>query len=163
MERLKHKLDPIYDKKSKLLILGTFPSPKSREINFYYTHPQNRFWKVLGNILNIEIPKDNGSRIKILYKYNIAIWDVIRECDISGSKDSSIRNVIPNDIVSLINKTNIKYIVTTGNKAYELYNKYLYSKTKIEAIKLPSTSPANARMNVEKLTKEYSIIKDLIG
>lgn len=152
---VEHPLEPIYDNNSKILILGTMPSIKSRELKFYYAHPQNRFWKVLEKVFKTKII----DKKEFLHKNNIALWDVVASCEIRGSSDSSIKNVIPNDIKSLIEKTNIKYIFTTGKTAYSLYNKYLYEKTKIEAILLPSPSPANCKMKLEELVKEYEIIK----
>lgn len=152
---VKHTLKPIYNRNSKVLILGTMPSVKSRELGMYYAHPQNRFWPVLKKVFNIEIiDKEN-----FLLEHSIALWDVIASCEIKGSSDNSIKNVIPNDVLSLIKKTEIKHIFTTGKIAYNLYNKYLYELTKIEAICLPSPSSANAKVNLEDLVKEYNIIK----
>ncbi len=155
---VEHTLKPIYDKNSKVLILGTMPSIKSRELNFYYAHPQNRFWRVLEKVFNIKII----DKEKFLLDYNIALWDVISSCEIKGSSDSSIKNVIPNDINSLIKKTNIKYIFTTGKTAYNLYNKYLYESTRINAICLPSPSPANAKMSFLELEDKYNKIKEML-
>jgi len=152
---VEHTLKPIYDNNSEVLILGTMPSVKSRELCFYYAHPQNRFWRVLELVFDQEI-KDKE---KFLLNNNIALWDVIASCDIKGSSDSSIKNVIPNDIKSLINKTKIKYIFCTGKTSYNLYNKYVYESTRIKAFCLPSPSPANCRIKVEEMIKEYSKIK----
>lgn len=152
---VKHTIKPIYDNNSKILILGTMPSIKSREEGFYYAHPQNRFWKVLENIFNTKII----NKEEFLINNNLALWDVIKSCDIKGSSDRSIKNVIPNDIKSLINKTKLKYIFCTGKTAYNLYNKYVYESTKIEAICLPSPSPANCRVTMDEVIKRYSIIK----
>ena len=151
-----HPLKPIFNKHSKVLILGTMPSVISRELKSYYAHPQNRFWAILEKLFNCKI--DNKE--KFLLDKKIALWDVIASCDIVGSSDNTIKNVIPNDIVSLISKSRIKYVFTTGTKAYKLYNKFVYSKTKIEAICLPSPSPANAKMNLSALIEKYKIIKD---
>ena len=153
---VEHTLKPIYNIDSKILILGTMPSVKSRELGMYYAHPQNRFWLVLEKLFNKEIL----DKEKFLLENHIALWDVIKTCEIKGSSDSSIRNVIPNDIKCLIEKTNIKYIFTTGKTAYNLYNKYLLEKTKIEAICLPSPSSANAKLSVDDLVKAYSVIKE---
>ena len=158
MKKIIHPIKPIYNNNSKILILGSFPSEKSREKGFYYAHPQNRFWRVLENIFNEEII----SRETFLSKYNIALWDVIKSCKIKGSSDTSITDVEVNDINELINNSNIKHIFTTGSKAYNLYNKYLFKKTNIKAISLPSTSPANAVKNLNDLTNEYKIIKDYL-
>lgn len=155
---IKHPLKPIYNKSSKILILGTMPSVKSREYGFYYAHPQNRFWKILEIVFDAKII----NKEEFLFNNNIALWDVIKSCDIEGSSDSSIKNVIPNDIKSLINKTKIKYIFCTGKTAYNLYNKYIYKSIKIKAICLPSPSPANCKITMDEMIKEYTIIKNCL-
>ena len=158
-----HNIKPIYNKNSKILILGTIPSPKSREYSIYYGHIQNRFWKVMSFILDYKLVIDtNNKKIDMLNKYNIALWDVLYSCEIEGASDNTIKNPVPNDIKSLIDKTNIKYIFTTGMKAYELYNKYCFNKTNIEAVSLPSTSPVNFRYSFERLCAEYKIILNYI-
>lgn len=157
-----HELKPIYNKDSKILILGSIPSVKSRELKFYYANPQNRFWKVLSCVLNEEIKDDIDSKKAILCKYNIALWDVLAKCRINLSSDSSIKDVEVNDINLLITNSNITTIFTTGKKAYDLYMKYCYPKTNIEAYYLPSTSSANANMSLDKLIEEYKIILTFI-
>ena len=152
---VEHTLKPIYNHNSKVLILGTIPSVKSRELLFYYAHPQNRFWIVLESVFETKII----NKEEFLLDNNIALWDVIASCDIIGSSDSSIKNVEPNDIKSLVDKTKIKYIFCTGKTSYNLYNRYIYPTTKIEATYLPSTSPANAKTKLDELVKFYSIIK----
>ena len=154
-----HNFDPVYDKKSRVLILGSFPSVKSREIAFYYGHPQNRFWKVLGSVFNEEVPKDIEGKKNFLLKHHIALWDVIKSCDIVGSSDSSISNVVINDLELIFKIANIEKVFVNGTKAYELYMKYGYEKYKKEAIKLPSTSPANAVYSLDKLKEKWKIIK----
>ena len=157
-----HKLKPIYDKNSKVLILGSIPSQKSRELGFYYAHPKNRFWSTLANIYNEDIPNTIEEKTNFLIKHYIALFDVLAECDIKSSNDQSIKDPIPNDLIPIINHSNIKTIFTAGKKAYELYQKYCYPKTKINAIYLPSTSPANCPKGIkEKLIKEYSKIKEM--
>ncbi len=152
-----HTLAPIYDKNSKVLILGSMPSVKSREYGFYYAHPKNRFWNTLSKVYNEEIT----DKIKFLKKHNIALFDVIKSCEINGSSDSSIKNVIPNDLKPILNNSNIKIIFTTGKKAFDLYNKYIFKETNIKAILLPSTSPANSPKGIEeKLFNEYKKIKE---
>ncbi len=146
-----HTFEPIYNKNSKILILGTMPSVKSREVNFYYGHPQNRFWKVISNITNSELPKTKKEKIKLLLDNNIAIWDVLKSCDIIGSDDNSIKNPIPNDFTDILSSTNITRIFTNGKKADALYKKYCLNITNIESVCLPSTSPANAVWNTDKL------------
>lgn len=157
--KVTHKLEPIYDENSKVLILGTIPSIKSREIGFYYSHPQNRFWKVLAIIFNEKIPNTIEEKKDFLLRNNIALWDTIKSCNITSSSDSSITNIKVNDISKLLKKTKINKIFTTGKKAYEIYIKEIQKKTNIEAVYLPSTSPANATFTLEKLIKEYNKIK----
>ena len=154
-----HNFDPVYDKKSRVLILGSFPSVKSREIAFYYGHPQNRFWKVLGSVFNEEVPKDIEGKKSFLLKHHIALWDVIKSCDIVGSSDSKISNVVINDLNLIFQEANIEKVFINGTKAYELYMKYGYEKYQREAIKLPSTSPANAVYSLDKLKEKWEIIK----
>ena len=151
MQVVKHTLSPIYDKNSKVLILGTMPSPKSREVGFYYGHPQNRFWKVLADIFNEESLTRVEDKITFLHQHQLALWDVLQSCEILGADDSSIKNPIPNDFTFLLQEANIKAIFTTGKKATDLYMKYCYPDTHVEAVKLPSTSPANAAFSLEKL------------
>lgn len=152
---IRHTFSPIYDANSSILILGSLPSVKSREEGFYYGHPQNRFWKVIAHILEENVPQTIEEKKDLLLTNNIAIWDVIESCDIVGSSDSSIKNVIVNDFSGLLSNSQIKSIYTNGNKAYELYNRYAVEKTGMEAIKLPSTSPANAAYNFDKLCEVW--------
>ena len=153
--KVTHNLKPIYDNSSKVLILGSFPSVKSREICSYYAHPQNRFWKILSILYEEEIDDKEA----FLLRHHIALWDVIASCDIIGSSDTSIKNVKVNDISIILKKAPIKKIFTTGKKAYDLYNKYLRKELGIEAIYLPSPSPANAVMSLNELVSEYKKIK----
>lgn len=156
-----HPLKPIYNSNSKVLILGTMPSVKSREVGFYYGHPKNRFWKTLSLVFDEEIGESIEERTNFLLNHNIALFDVLKSCDILSSSDTSIKNPIPNDLLPIINSSKIEYIFTTGKKAYELYMKYCYKKTNIEAICLPSPSPANCPKGIEeKLFNEYSQIKN---
>lgn len=158
--KVNHTINPVYDKSSRVLILGSMPSTKSREVGFYYSHPKNRFWKTLGKVYNEEIGDTKEDRIKFLKRHHIALFDVLKSCDISASSDSTIKNPIPNDLIPIIKESNIKAIFTTGRKAYELYQKYCYKDTNIEAIPLPSTSPANCKKGIEeKLVSSYSQIK----
>lgn len=159
MENVKHEIPPIYDKNSKILVLGSFPSVKSRENQFFYHHPQNRFWKVLSSVVGVDTPISIEEKKKFLLDNNIALWDVIASCDIEGSSDSSIKNVVANDLNKIIDKCNIKQIFCNGGKSYELYKKYCEKNTNLKAIKLPSTSPANARFSLKKLIEEWQIIK----
>lgn len=158
-----HSLEPIYNSESIVLILGTMPSVKSREEGFYYANPKNRFWTTLSRVYNKEIGDTQQEKIDFLLTNNIALYDVLKSCDISSSSDSSIKNPIPNNLLPIINSSKIKYIFTTGKKAYDLYMKYCFKETKIKAILLPSPSPANCPKGIEeKLFNEYSKIKDVI-
>jgi len=152
---LVHTFEPIYDKDSEILILGSFPSVKSRENNFYYGHPQNRFWKVMASVLECKVPETTDEKRKMLTDNHIAIWDVIASCSIQGSSDVSIKDVKVNDLDMILKNSKVKRIFVNGAKAYELYHKYGEPKTGIKAVKLPSTSPANAAFSVERLTKEW--------
>ncbi len=148
-----HPFKPVFDNNSNILILGSFPSVKSREINFYYGHSQNRFWKILENIYNEKINNNIEKKKEFLLKNNIALWDVIKTCEITGSSDSSIKNAIPNDIEDLITKTNIEIIFCNGNTSYNLFIKYFKDKITVPVICLPSSSPANAKFSLDDLTK----------
>lgn len=158
--RVNHTLEPVYDKNSKVLILGSMPSVKSREIGFYYGHPQNRFWKTLAKVYQEEIGLSKEERKDFLIQHHIALFDVLKSCEISGSSDSSIADPIPNDLSVILNTANIQAIFTTGKKAYQLYQKYCYPKTRRKAICLPSTSPANCPKGIEEnLFETYGQIK----
>lgn len=159
MNRVIHPIPPLYDESSRLLILGSFPSVKSREAQFFYHHPQNRFWKVISTIYQVPLPTTIEEKRQMLLNLNIAVWDVIQSCEITGSADSSIKNVVANDLSVILNNARIKKIVTNGDTAYRLYMKYIYPKTGMEAVKVPSTSPANAACSLECLVKAWSIIK----
>ena len=154
-----HEFPPIYDKKSRILILGTFPSVKSREQQFYYGHPQNRFWKVLAALTNSPVPCAIPDKKALLLKNRIAVWDVIQSCEIIGSSDTSIRNVVPADIPHILNCSAIHSIYGNGKKACQLYDKYILSRTGMPIHPLPSTSPANAAFSLERLIQSWSCIK----
>ena len=159
--KVNHTLEPIYDEYSKVLILGSMPSVVSRNIGFYYAHPRNRFWSVLSKVYNEEITDNINDKINFLHKHHIALYDVLKSCDIKSSQDSSIKNVKVNDLSKILKHSQIKVVFTTGKTAYNLYNKYTFPKTKISAIYLPSTSPANTRKGIDELLeKEYSKIKE---
>ena len=154
-EHVKHEFEPVYNRDSRILILGTLPSVKSREQNFYYGHKQNRFWKVMAAVCEEPVPSDFNDKKTFLLRNHIAVWDVISECDIIGSSDSSIRNVVPADLNKLLDQTAVQGIFANGATAYKLYMKYSYSLTGRDIIKLPSTSPANAAFSLERLIKEW--------
>jgi hypoxanthine-DNA glycosylase len=154
-----HTLKPVYDKNSKILILGTIPSVKSREYGFYYAHPQNRFWRVISEVLNKQLPVTNKEKEDFLIKNKIALWDVLKCCYINNSDDNSIKKPVENDINEILLNTDIKAVFTTGNKATTLYKRHCFNKTKFSSIYLPSTSPANCgRYKYEDLVSEYKII-----
>lgn len=154
-KRQVHEFEPVYNKESEILILGTFPSVKSREEGFYYGHKQNRFWKVIAGVYGCELPLTIPDKKKMLLKHNIAIWDVIKSCDITGSSDSSIKNVVINDLSEVLDKCSIRAIYANGAKAKSLYDKYAKETYQREIIGLPSTSPANAAFSLEKLIQIY--------
>lgn len=158
-EHIFHPISPVWDENSKVLILGSFPSVKSRENGFFYGHKQNRFWKVLAAVFDRNVPETIEEKKRLLLQNGVALWDVIASCDITGSADSSIKNAKPNDILPIIMKSKITAVFVNGNTAAKLYEKYLFSETKIKAIVLPSTSPANARFTLEMLTEKWSVIK----
>ena len=160
MEHVQQMLEPIYNENSKILILGTFPSVKSRETEFYYGNPQNRFWKVIANITGCNKYDTVDEKKKMLIDNNIALWDTIESCDIEGSSDSSITNVVPADLSIILNNSCVNRIYVNGDKAFKLYNKYLLKTTGIEAVKLPSTIPANARFTLDKLIHAWQVIKE---
>ena len=155
-----HTIPPLYNKDSRVLILGSFPSVKSREQMFFYGHPRNRFWTVVSTLLKVEEPVTVDEKKAVLLNSHIALWDVIASCDIYGSSDSSIKNAVPNDIGFIIKNSKIKRIFTNGATADKLYKKYILPATGIEAVRLPSTSPANAAKSVDELVKEWAITVD---
>ena len=152
---ISHTFLPVFDENSELLILGSFPSVKSREQGFYYGHPQNRFWKVLAAVCHCEVPQTIEEKKSLLLIHHIAIWDVIDSCDINGSSDSSIKNVVPADIAGILQKTKITRIFANGKTAGNLYQKFSEESTGIKATVLPSTSPANAVFSLEKLIQVW--------
>ena len=157
-EHIVHSFEPVYDKASEILILGTLPSVKSRENNFYYGHKQNRFWKVLATLLKEPVPDTIEEKKAMLLVHRIALWDVIQSCDIKGSSDSSIKNVQPTDIGMILEKKNVTQIYANGNKAGQLYKRYQFPVTGIEATVLPSTSPANAAWSFDRLCEAWRVI-----
>ena len=157
-EHVKHSFEPVYDDNSKILILGSLPSVKSREQGFYYGHPQNRFWKVLARLLEWEEPQSIEEKKDMLLKNRIAIWDVLESCDIQGSSDSSIKNPVAADIPGLLEKIKIEKIYVNGTTAGKYYKKYLLPLTGTEAVVLQSTSPLNCRYNLDKLADNWKVI-----
>ncbi|MGN0115537.1 MAG: DNA-deoxyinosine glycosylase [Acutalibacteraceae bacterium] len=151
-----HNIEPIYDNRSKILILGSFPSVRSREQQFYYAHAQNRFWRVISAVFEQDTPKSVDKKRAFLLDNGIALWDCIKCCEINGSSDASIKNAKPNDIGMILRSCDIKAVFTNGKTSYNIYNKLILPKTNFEAVCLPSTSPANAAYSLERLTNEWS-------
>ena len=156
---LKHPIPPLYDENSKVLILGSFPSVKSREQMFFYGHPQNRFWKVISKVMCENTPITIEEKAEFLHGNHIALWDVIASCDITGSSDSTIKNVVANDLTKILENANIKQIFVNGKTAEKYYNKYIRTTINRDAVCLPSTSPANASFSIERLIEKWGIIK----
>lgn len=154
-----HEFGPVYDADCEILILGSIPSPKSREMAFYYGHPQNRFWKVLAAVFGEKVPESIEEKKQLVLSHHIALWDALEACDICGASDSSIKNPVPADIPMLLKKTRIRRIYATGTVAYKFYQKYNFPRTGIEAVKLPSTSPANCAFSFERLVEAYKVIR----
>lgn len=157
-----HKISPIFDQNSRILILGSFPSVKSRKSGFYYGHPQNRFWKLIAELAKAEAPQTISEKKEFLLTHGIALWDVIGSCDITGSSDASIKNVIPNNIPEIIlSKCCIRHIFLNGSTAGKLFNRY-FSRIEIPHTVLPSTSPANASFSFQALIEAWSVIGSYI-
>lgn len=150
-----HTFDPVFDKHSRIIILGTLPSVKSREQNFYYGHPQNRFWKVLAAITQSDVPQTIQEKQALLLRSHIAVWDVVQECDIIGSSDASIKNVTPTDLKRILAESDIKALFANGKTAAKLYDKLQKNSTGRQIITLPSTSPANAACSLEDLIVKW--------
>lgn len=160
---VEHPFEPIYDDKSKILILGSIPSVVSRQQGFYYMHPRNAFWRILSALCQRQsVPETIEEKTHMLLEHHIAIWDVMKSCSIKGSDDSSITNAVAADIPALLKKSQITHVFANGKKAAEQYNRQVLGKTGIEIFILPSTSPANAGMNFEAKLKEWSVILQYI-
>lgn len=150
-----HNIDPVWSPTSRILVLGSFPSVKSREAEFFYGHPQNRFWKVIASVCGEPVPATVPEKKVLLLNHDIALWDVIHSCTISGSSDSSIRDVVPNNIPDLLSRTSIQALFVNGRKAADLYARYLRDSVGMDAVYLPSTSPANAAWTLPRLEVEW--------
>lgn len=161
-----HPFKPIFDKNSKILILGSFPSVISRKFGFYYTNPQNRFWRVLAGVLSSPLPESTDEKIKFLLSHHIAIYDAAISCEIEGSSDAKMSKIVPINLKPLFKEANITQVYANGGKAYEICKKYLEDEiikaTKNEVIKLPSTSPANAKFSLERLVQEWTIVVEAL-
>lgn len=157
-----HPFAPLFDENSKVLVLGSFPSVKSREQAFFYGHPQNRYWKVIAAVLHESVPVTVGEKRALMLKHGIAMYDVIHECDIVGSSDASIRNAVASDLSPILRGRKLP-VFTNGNTARNLYQKYIFPVTGIETTGLPSTSPANAAWSVDRLIEAWSVVADALG
>ena len=155
---VRHTIDPVFDADSRVLMLGTMPSPKSRETGFYYGHPQNRFWKVMAALFDEPVPEGNDQKRDLALRHGVALWDVLSECTIEGASDGTIADCVPNNIGSILVKAPIRAVFCTGAKAAELYGKYCEPQTGVACTRLPSTSPANAAKSLEQLVEAYRII-----
>jgi len=155
-----HPIAPVWDARSRILILGSFPSVRSREVGFYYGHPQNRFWRVLAALWEEAVPQSREEKTAFLLRHRIALWDVIASCEIEGSADSSIRDVQPNDLTPILRGADIRCICTNGTTAEALFRRHLAAQTAgIPRLCLPSTSPANARVSLPALTERWQIVR----
>ena len=157
-ERVEHEFPPVYDKNSRVLILGTIPSPKSRERGFYYMYPQNRFWRMLCGVLGEEVPADIPGRRELCLRHGVALWDVLAECSIDGASDSSIKNAVPNRLELIFSSADIRAVFTTGKKAQALYERFFPDGMK--AVCLPSTSPANRTISEAEMLEKYRAIAE---
>ena len=157
-EQLIHPFPPLFDSESRVLILGSFPSVKSREARFFYGHPQNRFWKLIPRLFDAPVPQSIEEKKALILSCHLALWDTIQSCTITGSSDSSIRDAAPNDLRVILDNSRVERIFCNGAVSYNLYQKYSYPITKMKAQKLPSTSPANAAWSLDRLAAAWRII-----
>ena len=157
---LVHPFPPVYDAESEILILGSFPSVKSREIMFYYGHPQNRFWRVLTAVYNADVPQNTDEKTRFLLKHHIALWDVLASCEITGSADSSIKNAVPNDLSVILSRADIRRIYTNGKTSEKYYKRFSEEITGRGSVCLPSTSPANAVWSLDRLIGAWKVIAE---
>lgn len=158
--RVQHPIPPFYDERSEVLVLGSFPSPKSREQGFFYGHPQNRMWKVLARVFGEPVPTTVGRRKDFLARHHIAMWDVLASCEIRGASDASIAAETPNDIRPILQAAPIKAIYCAGGKAAQLYAKYVEPVVQRPCLRLPSTSAANASWSLDQLAQAWSVLRE---
>ncbi len=159
-QKLKHEFAPVYDEHSRILILGSFPSVKSREQQFFYGHPQNRFWRVIAGLTGSPVPRTVEEKKRMLLSHRIAVWDVIAECEIIGSSDSSIKNVVPTDLSQILDTAPIQEIYANGNTAKKLFQRFQQKACGRPVTGLPSTSPANAAYSLERLTEAWKCVTE---
>ncbi|MBQ9746519.1 MAG: DNA-deoxyinosine glycosylase [Clostridia bacterium] len=159
-ENVKHPIAPVFDENSRVLILGSFPSVKSREEMFFYGHPQNRFWRVLAAVFGEPVPRTVEAKREFLLSHGVALWDMLASCEITGSADSSIKNAVPNDLSPIFGTAKIEKIFVNGKTAEKYYNKYIKKALEREAVCLPSTSPANAACSAEDLAEAWRAVRE---
>lgn len=160
-QRILHPIPPLYDSQSQTLILGSFPSVKSREARFFYGHPQNRFWRLMALLFDEKVPQTVEEKSRLILTHHLALWDTIHSCTITGSSDSSIKDVVPNDLSEILQNSRVDRIFCNGAASYNLYQKYIYPQNGIQAVKLPSTSPANAAFSLKRLAEAWSEILNI--
>ncbi|MBQ9890828.1 MAG: DNA-deoxyinosine glycosylase [Firmicutes bacterium] len=153
-----HPFPPLYNRDSKVLILGSFPSVRSREAMFFYGHPQNRFWKVIAALFDEPVPQSIPEKKALILDHGLALWDSIASCEIKGSSDASITDAVPTDLSEILENSAVQRIFCNGTRSFEMYRKYQLPRTGIEAVKLPSTSPANAACSLDKLIDAWKVI-----
>lgn len=163
MQHLTHPFPPLYDENSRILILGSFPSVKSREVNFFYGHPQNRFWKMLAGVLNCNVPETVEEKREMVLAHHIAMWDAIASCEIEGSSDSSIKGAKANDFTPIFQTAQIRAVFTNGQQSHKMYEKYCAKNYNVPEFCMPSTSPANAAWSLEKLIAQWSGILEFLS
>ena len=159
-ERILHPFPPLFDSESRTLILGSFPSVKSREAMFFYGHPQNRFWRLIALLCHEDTPQTVEEKSSLILRHHLALWDSIRSCTITGSSDSSVRDVVPNDLRVIFDNSKTERVFCNGALSHKMYMKYIYPQTGIAAVKLPSTSPANAAYSLERLAESWRVIME---
>ena len=162
LETIVHDIPPLYDAESRVLLLGSLPSPKSREAHFFYGHPRNRFWPVLAAVLGEETPETIEEKQAMCRRHHIALWDTIASCEIEGSSDSSIRAVVPTDLTPILQGAEIRQIFCNGGTSYQYFCRYQQKVLGREAVRLPSTSPANAAWSVERLTAAWKVVGEAL-
>ena len=157
-ERILHPFPPLFDSESRTLILGSFPSVKSREAMFFYGHPQNRFWRLIALLCHEDTPQTVEEKSSLILRHHLALWDSIQSCTITGSSDSSVRDVVPNDLRVIFDNSKTERVFCNGALSHKMYMKYIYPQTGVAAVKLPSTSPANAAYSLERLAESWQVI-----
>lgn len=157
-QRILHPIPPLYNAQSQTLILGSFPSVKSREAQFFYGHPQNRFWRLMALLFDEDVPQTVEEKSCLILSHRLALWDTIHSCTITGSSDSSIKDVVPNDLSEILQNSRVDRIFCNGAASYNLYQKYIYPQNGIKAVKLPSTSPANAAFSLKRLAEAWAVV-----